>query len=483
MDVGRNEPCPCGSGQKYKRCCGAPKSDPLELAAGRVRDAQDSAEAKVARFVRDEFGVDGLNVAWDEFDLTDGRLDRERNDELNLFFPWVFYDWEPWDQDRHDRRPSEVRVTPAGMCAAGRGPALTPAESAFLMAVVATPTSFHDVIATEPGRTTTLRDIFLDTELTAFERLGSTGIRPGDILYGRVVEFDDVALVVGAGQLIIPPRDKGVVLDAKLALKRRPGKLTTEKLCREEPVLRRVYLELREQLVHPKPPVMSNTDGDLIEFHTLTYRIDDAEAAFTALSPLAVDVDREMLLDDAKRDRGGKLQHVTIPWTRIGNAQHGGLPSTSLAEFTIDGTTLTVTVNSAKRAKAARAEIQKRLGAGARSVREEVQTLDEALAEHRGKPETAEDRAARKRDEELRAEPEVQAMIAKMNTDHYATWPDIALPALKGKTPRDAMRTADGRERVEALIANAERMQDKGRGAMPAYDFNQLRTALGLPRK
>jgi preprotein translocase subunit SecA len=23
MTVGRNEPCPCGSGKKYKKCCGA----------------------------------------------------------------------------------------------------------------------------------------------------------------------------------------------------------------------------------------------------------------------------------------------------------------------------------------------------------------------------------------------------------------------------------------------------------------------------
>ncbi len=22
--TGRNDPCPCGSGKKYKRCCGAP---------------------------------------------------------------------------------------------------------------------------------------------------------------------------------------------------------------------------------------------------------------------------------------------------------------------------------------------------------------------------------------------------------------------------------------------------------------------------
>nr|WP_272917305.1 SEC-C metal-binding domain-containing protein [Halobacillus litoralis] len=23
--IGRNEPCPCGSGKKYKKCCGSPK--------------------------------------------------------------------------------------------------------------------------------------------------------------------------------------------------------------------------------------------------------------------------------------------------------------------------------------------------------------------------------------------------------------------------------------------------------------------------
>ncbi len=483
MDIGRNEPCPCGSGNKYKRCCGAPKTDLLELAAGAIRGAQDAAEAKVVRLLRDEIGEDAFQAAWDEFDLTEGSLNPDIDDEANLFIPWAIYDWEPWDQDRHSRRPLEVRLTPAGMSAAGRGPTLSPTESDFLMAVVATPTSFHDVIATEPGRTTTLRDIFLDTEVTVFERLGSKGVQPGDILYGRVVEFDDVALMVGGGQLIIPPRDKGVVLDAKLALKRRPGKLTAEKLCREEPVLRRVYLALREQLVHPKPPVMSNTDGDLIEFHTLTYRIDDAEAAFTALAPLAVDADREELLVDAKRDRGGKLHHVAFPWTRVGNAKHGGLPSTSLAEFTIDGTTLTVSVNSAERAKAARAETEKRLGEGAKFLREEGRSIDEAIAEHRAKPATAEDREARRRNEELQAAPEVQAMIAKMNADHYATWPDIPLPALKGKTPRDAMRTADGRERVEALIANAERVEDNARNTMPRYDFNQLRTVLGLPRR
>lgn len=249
-----------------------------------------------------------------------------------------------------------------------------------------------------------------------------------------------------------------IVLDAKAGLRRRPGKLTAEKLCREEPILRSVYLDLREQIVHPQPPVLSNTDGDLMELHTLSYRIDDAEAAFAALSPLAVGIARDELLLDAKRDRGGKLRQVTIPWMRAANATNAVLPNMTLAVFEINGTDLTVNVNSSERAATARAELVRRLGDRAAFLRDEVESIDEI----------AEDRAARRRDEELEAAPEVQALIAKMNADQYATWPDVPLAALKGKTP---------------LAADFERTQNNGRSTMPRYDFNQLRTALGLPRR
>ena len=33
--TGRNDPCGCGSGKKYKNCCGAPQ---LEVASVRVKD-------------------------------------------------------------------------------------------------------------------------------------------------------------------------------------------------------------------------------------------------------------------------------------------------------------------------------------------------------------------------------------------------------------------------------------------------------------
>ncbi len=36
--TGRNDPCGCGSGKKYKNCCGTPK---LEVASVRVKDVKD----------------------------------------------------------------------------------------------------------------------------------------------------------------------------------------------------------------------------------------------------------------------------------------------------------------------------------------------------------------------------------------------------------------------------------------------------------
>ena len=40
-DVGRNDPCPCGSGRKYKHCC-------LEKHEAKARAARDKASAKAA---------------------------------------------------------------------------------------------------------------------------------------------------------------------------------------------------------------------------------------------------------------------------------------------------------------------------------------------------------------------------------------------------------------------------------------------------
>ena len=71
--IGRNDPCPCGSGQKYKRCC-LPRDEAAaaERAAARARAVEPSAADVVS--VGDEEGLDeASNCVVDLIDA--GRLD------------------------------------------------------------------------------------------------------------------------------------------------------------------------------------------------------------------------------------------------------------------------------------------------------------------------------------------------------------------------------------------------------------------------
>jgi hypothetical protein len=55
---GRNDPCPCGSGNKYKRCC-LPKEEADEHARF-ARAAAEAAEAAAARKKEEQAAFDAL---------------------------------------------------------------------------------------------------------------------------------------------------------------------------------------------------------------------------------------------------------------------------------------------------------------------------------------------------------------------------------------------------------------------------------------
>jgi hypothetical protein len=79
---------------------------------------------------------------------------------------------------------------------------------------------------------------------------------------------------------------------------------------------------------------------------------------------------------------------------------------------------------------------------------------------------------------------EMQEVAARAIAEHYQTWPDIPLPALQGKTPRDAVRTGSGRKTVVSLIRDIENLeQRKARQGEIPYDCNRLRRNLGLPEE
>lgn len=78
--------------------------------------------------------------------------------------------------------------------------------------------------------------------------------------------------------------------------------------------------------------------------------------------------------------------------------------------------------------------------------------------------------------------PEVeQEVIGQFLREHYTKWIDEPVPALGGKTPREASRTAAGRKRVAALVDDAERTARAMPGGAAADFGDLLRRELGLP--
>ncbi len=76
--------------------------------------------------------------------------------------------------------------------------------------------------------------------------------------------------------------------------------------------------------------------------------------------------------------------------------------------------------------------------------------------------------------------PEVQEQLKAIAQEHWKSWFDESIPALENKTPREAAKTKDGRERLEALLLQYERYDSEKSDNVFKADINYLRRELCL---
>ena len=75
--------------------------------------------------------------------------------------------------------------------------------------------------------------------------------------------------------------------------------------------------------------------------------------------------------------------------------------------------------------------------------------------------------------------PELEAIEAELARKHWDVWLDTKVPALGNRTPRQAAKSASGRERLEALLADYSQKRVSGRNAFEP-DIDTLKRKLGL---
>ena len=104
-NIGRNEPCPCGSGKKHKNCCLAKSSGNSKNASSKKwNDIDIELNRRLFPFSDKERGKSAVPDAWKEFTFGKFEFDAE-SPHLQTFFPWFFHEWTPTPSKRKKNSP------------------------------------------------------------------------------------------------------------------------------------------------------------------------------------------------------------------------------------------------------------------------------------------------------------------------------------------------------------------------------------------
>lgn len=478
MVTGRNKPCPCGSGKKYKKCCmDKPKETPTALLWRRIGKVSEALTKKILAHTVKYHGQDAILTAWEEFiDDPEVPFDLETR-YFPVFMPWFLYNWYLGGYDEEHYDWDLIEDQPAFSFLKKQREKLSPLERAYIEASIKEPFTFFEVIDCQQGQGFLLKDMFLDRELSVIEKSGSQNAKKGDILFGKCVTVENLTTLEACGHFLIQPIHKLHLINLREEFEQVSIPISIEDLLDYDLDMIRIFLDIEHLSYHPEPR-LQNTDGDEISFNKVIFDINTAQQAFDALKHLAENRDDSELLKDAERDEGGHLTRVRFNWTCQGNKLVDQRETTTLGSVVIQKSRLTIHVNSVQRANRIKKIIGEQLP-GAKYKATVIETVDAKLKDmqsHESSPETL---AANKKRQEIEAMPEVQEAIDKMLHAHYESWLNKELPALDGKTPRQAVKTKNGREKVEALLLHLERSCENGL-ALPEGIIENMRQQLNL---
>ncbi len=474
---GRNEPCPCGSGRKFKHCCLRAQNEEDSLRM-KLRSAEGVLVPALFSYAAQEFGDEFFDEAWAEFFLwNDAPDDIEDSKEFGTTFdPFFVFAFVP--ESAEDELPAGWPTEPVALHFLHHEVESAPEfQYEFIEQACKSPASFFVVEAVAPGRSLDIKDILTGRRFHVLEQSASQMLKVGDLTFTRVITAGGASILIGACPWVIPASWHIPIIDMRERF-RPKGLLTRAELQDYNFELRQAYHEIVDALMHPKIPVMQNTDGDALELTTLTYALGvPAAVAVERLTPLAL-LRGEAHITDETYDATGALCSATLTWIKAGNRKMKDWDNTTLGTLRVNQSQLVVEVNSARRRRRIEKEIAKHLGSTATLVDTTVSDIGELLEQRRASG--SETIAIPPAEDATSSAPELQAIEAELARKHWDAWLDTRVPALGNKTPRQAARSASGRERLEALLADYRQQQTSRRNVLDA-DIAALKQKLGLP--
>lgn len=448
MKIGRNDPCPCGSGKKYKKCCLAGTF----VQAGKEETIRKRLVDNLLEFYNKQHRdtiEEAHQIFWDDFAPRD-HLDGHALDiAYQNFFEWITFDFiiDP-DANKtlidlymeHNKR-------------------LTQDEHTVLTKMKNSVISLYEVQEVFPEKGLLLKDLLMGGEYDVKEKSATRGLKRWDIFATRLLMIDGQYIMSGSAfpyHIQFKPRILDDIMQEYEDYRAEFPDGTMDMFLKESGDL--FNFHWYHPIQNPPPlPKLHTTTGEPVVLSKAVFEIRDHDAVAKALPKIK---------GFEEHDKG---------YTWYDKRKPDG-SATILGTVKIENDRLVLESNSKKRLERGKRFIGKAMGEAVVHKLDSFQDPMEAIKAQREKP-------GKKSEDEVPMEIQQQLYTQYMN-NHYDKWFHDRIPALGNKTPLEAVKTEEGKHKVIELLKLYENGEERNRQEVrPAYDLSWVWERLGIERE
>jgi hypothetical protein len=381
-----------------------------------------------------------------------------------MFFRWFLFLWVPDEDFDFEEETYPSANTIGAQFLRDQKNQLDSLSQRVLETALREPLSFWQVAAIEPNRGVSLHDLLLDRQRFVEEISGSHQMRKWDILLASLQEFDNVCVFNITSPFMLPPTVSAAIKNKFSNVPDAPD--TVSDLFDLDFNLIYFYQELVDELFDLPTPELRNMDGEELIFTKSVYTIDPSKREEVVDALIGVEQFRPAVGNAQKRD--------AFVWADAPE-KPSVMEEVTKGRLRISQDTLVTECNSAERDNQMRRILRDLLGDGITHR----QTTSEPVDLKNPLPVSDSENTEPLNLEELPEE--VRDQLTAHLENMYLKWADQSIPALNHSTPRDAVKSPQGREQVIDLINDWENKAAHMENQDFVFDFNKLRETLGLP--